>query len=254
MPKIAQETADPTINLALDTIRIGKQALVFVNSRPSAEKTAEDISKKINAESSDLDKLALDIMEALSKPTKQCERLARCIKKGIAFHHSGLVPIQKTIVENAFRKGLVKIICCTPTLAAGVDLPSYRTIIRDLKRYGGRGLDWIPVLEYLQMAGRSGRPSYDNEGQAIAIASTENEAQVITERYIYGEPEEIFSKLAVEPVLRVYVLSSIASQVTNTRGKLREFFMKTFWAKQFQDEKRLYAILDRMVKLLEEWG
>ncbi len=252
--RIEQRIADPTINLALDTIANGKQALLFVGTRPSAEKTAEDIAKKIKAVDPALEKLSLDALEALSRPTKQCERLAFCLKRGIAFHHSGLVYEQKSLVEDAFREGKVRIICCTPTLAAGVDLPAYRAIIRDLKRFGDRGMNWIPVLEYLQMAGRAGRPRYDTEGQAIAIASSESEQEMILERYVRGEPEEIYSKLAVEPVLRTYVLSMIASNVANTPERLRDFFMRTFWGHQFKDEHRLFAIIRRMVGLLQEWG
>lgn len=244
---------DPVINVALDTIKIGKQALLFVGTRPSAEKTAEDISKKIKESSGDLEKLSLEVLEALSRPTKQCERLARCLKKGIAFHHSGLVAEQKALIEDGFREGKIRIICCTPTLAAGVDLPAYRAIIRDLKRFGNSGMAWIPVLEYLQMAGRAGRPKYDTEGQAIVFGSTESEAEAITERYVKGEPEEIYSKLAVEPVLRVYVLSMIASQVTSTRTGLHDFFMRTFWGKQFHDKKKLSQYIDRIVSMLEEW-
>ena len=93
----------------------------------------------------------------------------------------------------------------------GVDLPAFRAIIKDLRRYGQRGLNWIPVLDYMQMSGRAGRPNYDKEGQAIAIALTKGEKEKIEERYLKGSPEDIYSKLAVEPVLRTYVLSLISS-------------------------------------------
>ena len=66
-------------------------------------------------------------------------------------------------------------------------MPAYRSIIRDLKRYGHRGYDWIPVLEYLQQAGRAGRPEFDKQGQAIAIASTESEKNKIIEKEIIKE-------------------------------------------------------------------
>ncbi|MBI4150376.1 ATP-dependent DNA helicase, partial [Candidatus Woesearchaeota archaeon] len=213
-------TEDPTIDLALDTLRINKQALVFVNSKRSAEKTAEDISKKIKLEGQqkvELEQLGEQALHALAKPTKQCERLASCIKKGIAFHNAGLVQEQKELIEDSFRAGKIKIICCTPTLAAGVDLPSFRTILKDLKRFSSpQGMVWISVLEYEQMAGRSGRPRYDTYGEAIAIASSEKEKENIFEKYVCGTPEEIYSKLAVEPVLRTYILSLIAAEfVTN---------------------------------------
>ena len=215
--KVDDEFDSAVLNVALDTLKIGKQALVFVNTKKSAEKTAEEISKKIKTESEELKILANDALNALSKPTKQCERLSFCIKKGIAFHHAGLVHKQKDIIEENFRSGAIKIICCTPTLAYGIDMPAYRAIIKDLKRYTMQGLSWIPVLDYMQMSGRAGRPNYDNEGQAIAIAISSGEKDKIEERYLNGSPEEIYSKLAVEPVLRTYVLSLIAANFTATK-------------------------------------
>src|SRR3989338_10123214 len=164
--KIPSETGNAALDLALDTIKIGKQALVFANTKRSAEKTAEDIAKKVKTDNKKLIELSESVLKALSRPTKQCERLSNCIKKGIAFHHAGLVAKQRELIEDNFRNGLVKIICSTPTLAYGVDLPAFRSIIKDLRRYGARGLTFIPVLEFLQMSGRAGRPNFDNEGQA----------------------------------------------------------------------------------------
>ena len=209
--QINSETDDPTINLALDTIKINKQALIFVNTKKSAEKTAEDIAKRIKINSESLSKLSEEILNSLSRPTKQCDRAAACIIKGIAFHHAGLHSKQRELIEENFMNGTIKIICSTPTLAFGVDLPAYRSIIKDLRRYTQRGLAWIPVLEFLQICGRAGRPNYDKEGQAIAIAETSAEKSKIDEKYMNGQPEEIHSKLAVEPVLRTYVLSLISS-------------------------------------------
>ncbi|MBN2454657.1 hypothetical protein JXB11_03870 [Candidatus Woesearchaeota archaeon] len=248
---VEQLSANQVVNLALDTIKLGKQALVFVNTRPSAEKNAEEIAREIKEKKQPM--LAQKALKALSKPTKQCERLSKCIEKGIAFHHSGLVAEQRELIEDNFRAGSIKIICCTPSLAMGVDLPAYRAIIRDLRRYGNRGLDWIPVLEYLQFAGRAGRPKFDKEGQAIIVVGSGVEKKEVHERYILGEPEEIYSKLAVEPVLRTYVLSLIATRFVRTKKELVGFFEKTFWAHQFEEMNKLEAIIDKMLALLEEW-
>ncbi len=241
------------LNIALDTIKNEKQALIFINTKKSAEKTAEEISKKIIRENEVLQALADEALNVLSRPTKQCERLSFCLKKGIAFHHAGLTQKQKALIEDNFRNGMIKIICSTPTLALGVDLPAYRAIIKDLRRYTLHGLTWIPVLEYLQMSGRAGRPNYDKEGQSIAIALTNSEKEKIEEKYINGLPEEIYSKLAVEPVLRTYVLSLIAANFTATKKQLFEFFDRTFYAYQFKDLRRLHATITKVIDMLEEW-
>jgi len=249
--KIADAIADPTLTVALDTLKKGKQALIFTNSRRSAEKQAEEIAKKIKLGTIILEELAEKIRTVIPKPTTQCIRLADCVKKGIAFHHAGLHSKQKEIVEDEFRSGKISIICSTPTLAAGLDLPAFRTIMKSLKRYGGRfGMQYIPVLEYLQMAGRAGRPNYDSYGEGICIAKSESEARELYNKYVLGEPEEIYSKLAVEPVLRTYLLSLIASNFVSSDEDILNFFQKTFWAHQFKDMEQLSSKLQQMLQLL----
>jgi helicase len=248
------ESSEPTLNVALDTIQKKKQALLFVNTKRSAEKVAEDIAKKLHAVP-EMEEVALDAESVLGSPTKQCLRLGKILRKGIAFHHAGLHQKQRELIEDHFRDGTIKILCCTPTLAAGLDLPAFRAIIRDLKRHGGTwGMVDIPVLEYHQMAGRAGRPGKDPYGEAITIAKSEDDRDDIIEKYVRGKPEKIYSKLAAEPVLRTYVLSLIASGFVSTESSLVEFFSKTFWAKQYQDMHKLQSIILKVIDLLEGYG
>lgn len=245
---------DNTIKVALETIEMGKQAIIFCPSKASAEKTAEEISLLTNTSDPYLLELEDKASRAVSAPTKQCKRLAKIIKKGIAFHHAGLANKQKDIIEDEFRAGKVKIICCTPTLAAGLSLPAFRVIIKSLKRFSGKwGMDWIPVLEYMQMSGRAGRPEFEKFGEAISIAKNEKDREDIYQRYICGVPEDIYSKLAAEPVLRTYLLSLIASGIIRSEKEMKEFFRETFWAHQYQDFTELENIMDRMLNLLLQW-
>jgi len=252
--KIEQKYSDSVINISLDTLEKKKQSLVFVSTKRSAEKCAEEISKKIKSSSDELIKLSSECLKAASKPTRQCRRLASCIEKGIAFHHSGLHSKQKELIENNFRKGNIKIICCTPTLAAGLDLPAFRAVIRDVRRYTGQGMVFIPVLEYLQMSGRAGRPSFDSFGESILISSAEGEKDALIDKYIEGVPEDIQSKLAVEPVLRTYLLSLIATKVIQSKEQIVDFFSRTFWAFQFRDMPELETRIHKMLSLLVDWG
>ena len=246
--------SDAVANIALDTINKKKQALVFVNSKRGAEAQAERISLKIKEMKNSWHELSESSLKALPKPTRQCERLSRCLSKGIAFHHSGLHKKQRELVENAFRKGTIGIICATPTLALGMNLPSFRTIVRDLKRYGPGGYNPIPVLEYMQFIGRSGRPDFnDKYGEAVTIAETDGQKESIVEKYIKGDPEEIYSKLALEPVLRMYMLTLIASEFCTTKKSLLKFFEKTFYGHQYGNIKGLKKIIDKILFLLEDW-
>ena len=253
MLEIAQLTGEPSLDLALDTMARGKQAFVFVSTKRSAEATAEKLAARL-PEQPALVELSRHALRVLPSPTKQCERLARVLRKGVAFHHAGLAHHQREIVERSFRSGLIKIIACTPTLAFGVDLPAFRAIIRELKRFSGYGAEWIPVLEFLQMAGRAGRPRYDAWGEAIAIAGTKAELAMIKERYILGSPEALSSKLAAEPVLRHYVLALIATELVTIERELHELFGKTFWAAQFGDMVELSRIVIKVLYQLQRFG
>ncbi len=249
--RINSQSSEPYIDIALDTIAADKQALIFVSTKPSAEKTAEDIAKKIKEPTQK--ELADKILNSLAKPTKQCIRLAKCVEKGIAFHHAGLHSKQKELIEDAFRQGSIKIIACTPTLSAGLDLPAFRTVLREVKRYTQTGYNWIPVLEYHQMAGRAGRPGKEEYGECIILANNELQRDELIDRYINGLPEEIFSKLAVEPVLRTYILSLISTGFVRTKQDIIAFFSKTFWAHQFKEMDALTAIIEKMLHLLSEF-
>jgi len=123
-----------------------------------------------------------------------------------------------------------------------------------LKRFGLWGMQYIPVLEYEQQAGRAGRPSYDTYGEAICITDSKSEKQEIIDMYIKGVPEPIVSKLAVEPIMRTYILSLIASEFIRTSVELEEFFEETFYAKHYGDTEKLRQIIHRMMDQLEEWG
>ena len=242
---------DDIQKLCLDTIEKGKQAIVFVPSRASAEKTAEQVAKLTSVFYPEFKD---EVLKAASSPTRQCKRLGSCVHKGVAFHHAGLMQKQKDLIEEEFKSGKIRIIAATTTIAAGLSMPVFRVIIKSLKRFSNWGMDWIPVLEYLQMAGRAGRPEYEKFGESIVIAKNLAEKDEIYEKYVCGEPEEIYSKLAVEPVLRMYVLSLVSSGIVRDEQGLKEFFSKTFWAHQFEDMTKLESIMEKMIGLLQEWN
>ncbi len=247
------------IIISNETVSKNKQALIFLSSRRNAEKAAEDVGRVVKKflnkkQKEELEELSEKILSVPSHPTKQCKRLANCIRNGTAFHHAGLQNKQRTLVEDSFRENLIKIISATPTLAAGVNLPAWRVLIRDSKRYySGYGLNYIPVLEYQQMAGRAGRPKYDSKGEAILIGKNKNQAEELMERYVMGEPENIYSKLSVEPILRTHVLSLILTTVRNEE-QLMDFFSKTFFAYQYGDTSRIENTIYNIVERLEEQG
>lgn len=247
--------------VAKDTvIKRKKQLLIFVANRLSSEALAERLVDIVEPslkkkERYFLKNLSEEILRVILPPTRQCQRLARLIEKGVAFHHAGLVAKQRTLIEDNFRGGLIKVVCCTPTLALGVNLPAFRVLIRDIKRYyPGFGSVEIPVLEYKQFAGRAGRPQFDRFGEALILAKSYEDIEELTQKYILGEPEGIESKLAQERVLRIYTLALIAQGTASSLKGFLDFFSLTFFGFQYKDitfiETRLRGILSK----LEEWG
>ncbi len=255
---IGKKNSKPTLDLFQDALEGNKQTINFVNSRKSAEAEAEKVGKVCKSfldreDLKKLEELSEDIREVLGSPTKQCKRLSRCVKNGSAFHHAGLTSQQRKMVEEAFRRDIIKSVSATPTLAAGVSLPAFRIIIRDLKRYTDSGLNFIPVLEYKQMAGRAGRPEHHSEGQAVSVAKNQGMKKEIRDRYILGEPENIYSKLAVEPVLRMHTLSLIATGFVENFNQLKSFFSETFYAYQYGDIGEIENKLMGVSEKLEEY-
>jgi helicase len=242
-----------------NTLKQNWQIFFFVSTRRKAESLAEKVCGIVKTflkknELKDLEELSEKVLNVLETPTKQCKKLSKCIKSGVAFHHAGLLGLQKRLIEENFKKGLIKVICCTPTLAMGVSFPADRVVIRDAKRYyPGFGAVYIPVLDYHQMKGRAGRPEWSPFGEAVLIAKTEEEAEELIDHFIMGEPEEIQSKLAAEPALRMHTLALIANEFCKSKKSLINFFSKTFFAFQYGNISIIEEKILEILELLEKW-
>lgn len=223
-------------SLILDTIKSGYQCLVFVNNRKSTESLAGKVGKKIVAildekEITALKDIAEEILERQSEPTIIGKRLASFVKNGAAFHNAGLTNDQRKSVEKAFKDGHIRCIVATPTLAAGINLPARRVIIRDYRRYDPNfGSIPIPNLEIKQMSGRAGRPRYDDVGEAVLMAKNSKEKDFLLENYLLSDTEAITSKLGTEPALRNHLLALIASEIAESEEEIDHFIQGTFFA------------------------
>ncbi|MDD4652155.1 MAG: DEAD/DEAH box helicase, partial [Methanothrix sp.] len=143
---------DEALALVKDTLSQSAQILIFENSRKNAEAAALKLCGLI-PEDAATKGLAASILATGESET--AKRLASCVSRGVAFHHAGLLSEQRQLVEQGFRDNKIKIIASTPTLAAGLNLPARRVLIKNYKRYEyGRGMAPISVIEYRQMAGR----------------------------------------------------------------------------------------------------
>jgi helicase len=237
------------LNLCLDTIAEGGQCLVFVSSRRNAEAFAKRAAGAIKSEEPEL-KACADRLGATSE-TEMAKSLALCVARGAAFHHAGLSREERRIVEEGFRKGLIKCISSTPTLAAGLNLPARRVIIRDYLRFtAGEGMQPIPASEYHQMAGRAGRPRLDPYGEAVLIAKDAGQVEELFEWYIDAPAEEVHSKIAEPAALYTHVLSLIASGFAGTRHELTAFMNRTFYVHEHRQGRLMQRAMDSALKFL----
>ncbi|WP_115864807.1 ATP-dependent DNA helicase [Halorussus litoreus] len=254
--QISRGNEKATAALVEDTLTDEGSSLVFVNSRRNAEAAAKrlaDVTRDyLDPEERDrLREIAAEIRDA--SDTQTSDDLADAVAKGAAFHHAGLASDHRSLVEDAFRERLVKVISATPTLAAGVNTPSRRVIVRDWRRYDGDvgGMAPLDVLEVHQMFGRAGRPGLDPYGEAVLIANSHDELDELFDRYVWADPEPVRSKLAAEPALRTHILATVASGFADSEDELVSFLERTLYATQTDETGRLETVTDNVLEYLE---
>jgi ATP-dependent DNA helicase len=233
-----RSTYGGAIDVAIESISTGGQALIFASTRRRAVSLATKASELTSrylgeAETRACGEAARRIRES-GEETSLSRLLADLVAKGAAFHHAGLPHEHRKIVEDAYRERAVKLLASTPTLAAGVNLPARRVVIADLSRYDSEvGMNSaISVLEYRQMAGRAGRPQYDEFGETVMIPPPSYSPEEVMRHYVESSPEPIESRLGGESRMRVHLLAVIASRGGITREEIDSIFSKTLLAAQ----------------------
>ncbi|MEF8879933.1 MAG: DEAD/DEAH box helicase [Candidatus Thermoplasmatota archaeon] len=235
----------------------GGQVLVFVNTRRStvsaARRVASVVEKNLDeTEKKGLEELVESLERNISELTSVDKDLFSCLRRGVAFHHAGLSSVHRRFIENSFRDRLLKCIVATPTLAAGVNIPAQRVVIRDLWRYDPNfGMKPIPILEYKQQAGRAGRPQFDSFGEAIAVAKKSKSSDKIFDEYVLADTEPIYSKLGSPSALRMHLLSSIATGFVEDKEGVYRFVDSTFYSYQ-ADTFALRDDIDEVLDFLVE--
>jgi len=155
----------------------GNQMLIFVHSRAETGKTAKAL-RDLALERDDLTYFVKEggatqeiLREELA--TVKNADLKDVLQYGFAVHHAGMARADRELVEDLFADGHVGVLCCTATLAWGVNLPAHAVIIKGTQIYNpskGRWAELSP-LDVQQMLGRAGRPQYDSEGEGIIMTA-----------------------------------------------------------------------------------
>ena len=252
----AWNTSTAAIDVAMECIEDGGQAMIFGETRKRtislAQKAAQVVYKKLDTIArKSAANVALEILEK-GEDIAITRILSDLVSKGVGFHHAGLGVLTRNLVEKSFKTGVIKLLTTTPTLAAGVNLPARRVILASVFRYDSEygGNMPISVLEYKQICGRAGRPSYDTFGEAIIIADARVNAEEIYDHYILGTPEPICSQLTNDRSIRIHVLSTISTLPGIKKSEIYDLFGSTLLA-QSKSKASIMSRLDSAISYLE---
>jgi len=176
--KVKIKSFTHTLNDALENLKFRNllPALFFVFSRKETERYADQLKDTLldTSEQSAVKHIISFHLHPYIKTLEhlpQYHQLLPLLQRGIAFHHSGLLPLLKEIVEILFARGFIKTLFCTETFAVGLNMPARTVVFLDLKKPGNTGQGFRPLRsdEYIQMAGRAGRRGKDTQGTVIYL-------------------------------------------------------------------------------------
>jgi len=127
------------------------------------------------------------------------------LKKGIGYHHAGMLPTIKELVEKLFSSGLIRIVFATATFALGINMPAKSVILDELKKRFGRTYRLIPRRDFFQMGGRAGRRGIDDKGYVYSFLDNSIQPHSIRS-LIKGSPEPVVSRfdLSYAGILNLY--------------------------------------------------
>ncbi|MEW6101029.1 MAG: DEAD/DEAH box helicase [Candidatus Omnitrophota bacterium] len=183
------------------------------------------------------------------KNEKSAQELYLLIQRGIAYHHAGMLPTLKEVIERLFTSRLLKVIFTTETFALGINMPSRTVIFDELRKFYGRYVRNLKVRDFYQMAGRAGRRGIDKEGFVCSRINLNRIKIPEVQRIIFGKPEEVRSQFntSYATVLNLYE--------KHKEGLLEIYPLSLHYFQSHKnDRKEALRLLEAKVKLLKELG
>ena len=156
------------------------------------------------------------------------------LRKGVAIHHAGILPVLREMVELLFDKGYVKLLFATETFSVGINMPTKTVIFSTLEKWDGKGKRNLLPHEYTQMAGRAGRRGLDKIGNVIHCNNLFDSGYAYEYKQILcGLPQKLISKFKINYGL---LLSVIASGAKNLE-KIEDFVKQSLISREIENEE-----------------
>jgi len=180
---------------------------------------------------------------------KSVAELTPLIEQGIAYHHAGMLPTLKEVIEQLFTSRLIKVIFTTETFALGINMPARTVIFDELQKFYGTGFKNLTTRDFYQMAGRAGRRGMDKEGFVYIRIHPRDITYPEVQRILYGQPEPIRSQLNT-------TYATLLNLYRDLGRKLLDLYPRSFHYFQSSKKKRKegFALLENKLALLQEMG
>jgi len=228
----------------------GYPCIYFTFSRKKCEALAEEVgfyNLLNNLTSKEGVEIFNEYVKKLEIKSTHTDFLSKLISRGIAYHHAGLLPALKEIIEDLFSRGFIKLIFTTETFALGINMPARTVVFDTIKKIYGHYERYLKVRDLYQMAGRAGRRGIDKQGSVIIRISPFTIDAESLEKLIYGEYEPINSQLnsCYATILNLYKIMN---------EKIYDIYPLSFHFYQSRDfqKKQALELLKRKILLLKK--
>ncbi|MDP2941318.1 MAG: hypothetical protein Q8N85_03570, partial [Candidatus Omnitrophota bacterium] len=241
------------MNTLIDYIRHkeGLPCIYFVFGRRRAEMLAQELLSYnflTGGEKTEITGLFNSLCERFDlSGEKTAQDLYPLVQKGIAYHHAGMLPTLKEVVERLFTSRLLKVIFTTETFALGINMPSRSVIFDELRKFYGHYVRNLKTRDFYQMAGRAGRRGMDKEGFVYCRVNPRRIDPEDVKHIIYGNPEQVKSQL-----------NSSYATILNLYEKHGEELIKIYplslhyFQSRRNEQKEAVRLIESKIKLLRE--
>ncbi len=180
---------------------------------------------------------------------RQAQALGELIDRGVAYHHAGMLPTIKEVIERCFTSRLLKLIVTTETFALGINMPARSVVLDTLKKRIGGGFELLRRRELLQMAGRAGRRGMDEAGFVYLRVNPAHVSYPEVMRLLHGPPEPVHSRFNS-------TYATLLNLYRRHGPTLLGIFPKTLYAHQTSGARQRMGLdlMQRKLSLLDAMG